>query len=108
MRTGNEADAFISVCESEALQLHALMMSGHNPFILMEPNTIAIIKKIWQYRNETKIPVCFTLDAGPNVHLLFPKIHQQDIQSWISAELIKFCADGVYISDEVGAGPSRI
>ncbi len=108
MRSGKDLDAFISVCESEALQLHALMMSGANPFILMEPNTIAIIKKIWQFRNETKIPVCFTLDAGPNVHLLYPKIYQQDIQTWINAELTKFCADGVYISDHVGSGPSRI
>ena len=108
MRTGTDLEAFISVCESEALQLHALMMSGYKPFILMEPNTIAIIKKIWQFRSETKIPVCFTLDAGPNVHLLFPKIYQQEVEQWITAELTKFCADGVYISDHAGAGPSRI
>jgi diphosphomevalonate decarboxylase len=49
------------IVESEALTLHAMMMTSMPYFILMKPNTLEIINKIWKFRNETKIPVCFTL-----------------------------------------------
>ena len=64
---------FIKIVESEALTLHALMMCSNPYFILMKPNTINIINEIWDFRNSTQIPVCFTLDAGANVHVLYPK-----------------------------------
>jgi diphosphomevalonate decarboxylase len=39
----------------------------------MKPNTLQIINAIWKFRTETKTPVCFTLDAGANVHVLYPE-----------------------------------
>jgi diphosphomevalonate decarboxylase len=41
-------------------------------FILMKPNTLEIINAIWN-SYDTKTPVCFTLDAGANVHVLYPE-----------------------------------
>ncbi|MEP6794280.1 MAG: diphosphomevalonate decarboxylase [Saprospiraceae bacterium] len=108
MKNENSLDQFISVCESEALQLHALMMSGQNPFILIEPGTVSIIKEVWRFRRETGIPVCFTLDAGPNVHLLYPASYKESVVSWIKTNLVRYCADGLYIMDEVGSGPGKI
>ena len=101
-------NAFITIVESEALQLHALMMSGKTPFILMEPGTISLIKEIWRFRKETGIPVCFTLDAGPNVHLLYPNQYSPAIMDWIDSELAPYCAEGKYIPDHVGTGPEKI
>lgn len=108
MAAGTDLNAFISIVESEALQLHALMMSGNTPFILMEPGTISLIKEIWRFRKETGIPVCFTLDAGPNVHLLYPNQYSPAIMDWIDGELAPYCAEGKYILDHVGAGPEKI
>ena len=108
MATGTDLNAFIAIVESEALQLHALMMSGKTPFILMEPGTISLIKEIWRFRKETNIPVCFTLDAGPNVHLLYPTQYSPAIMDWIDSELAPYCAEGKYILDHVGAGPEKI
>jgi len=108
MKSGNDPDTFISVCESEALQLHALMMASDKPFILMEPNTISIIHEVWRFREETSLPVCFTLDAGPNVHLLYPSSHQVQIERWIKNDLVSFCAKGRYIMDHVGNGPEPL
>lgn len=108
MATGTDPDTFISIVESEALQLHALMMSGNTPFILMEPGTISLIKEIWRFRKETGIPVCFTLDAGPNVHLLYPKQHTPAIIPWVKSDLAPYCAQGKYIIDQVGPGPEKI
>lgn len=108
MRTEDRVDEFISICESEALQLHALMMSGKNPYMLIEPDTISIIKEVWRFRRETNIPVCFTLDAGPNVHLLYPLTHHAEIIRWIQSTLLPYCTEGRYIEDRVGNGPEKI
>ena len=101
-------DAFIQIVESEALQLHALMMSGSTPFILMEPGTLSVIREVWRYRTETGIPVCFTLDAGPNVHLLYPSQYTSMVLPWIENNLTPFCANGQFIQDHVGPGPQKI
>ncbi len=108
MTTGTDLSDFVSIIESEALQLHALMMSGKTPFILMEPGTISLIKEIWRFRKETSIPVCFTLDAGPNVHLLYPNEHSPVVIPWVESTLAPYCAQGKYILDHVGAGPEKI
>ncbi|NND88229.1 MAG: diphosphomevalonate decarboxylase, partial [Flavobacteriaceae bacterium] len=67
-----DLESFIEIVESEALQLHAMMMSSMPYFILMKPATLEIIERIWKYRKETGSHACFTLDAGANVHLLYP------------------------------------
>jgi diphosphomevalonate decarboxylase len=108
MATGTDLNAFIAIVESEALQLHALMMSGKTPFILMEPGTISLIKEIWRFRKETGIPVCFTLDAGPNVHLLYPNEHSPAVMHWVNSNLTPYCAQGKSIPDQVGTGPEKI
>ncbi len=108
MKRGDLIDTFITIVESEALQLHALMMCGDSPFMLMEPGTVAIIKEVWRYRKATGIPVCFTLDAGPNVHLLYPSQYTSDVLLWIKNELTPYCANGQYILDHIGTGPQKI
>ncbi len=92
---------FISLTESEALTLHGLMMSSNPYFILMKPNTLEIINKIWKFRNKTKLPISFTLDAGANVHVLFPEEHKKEINDFILSDLIEHCQNNAYICDKV-------
>lgn len=99
---------FIEIVESEALTLHAMMMSSKPYFILMKPNTLKIINRIWEYRQETGLPVCFTLDAGANVHVLYPQKDQQEILEFIKNELVVYCQKEQYLCDSVGMGASRI
>jgi diphosphomevalonate decarboxylase len=108
MAAGTDMGSFIAIVESEALQLHALMMSGNTPFILMEPGTLSLIKEIWRFRKETSIPVCFTLDAGPNVHLLYPNEYSPAVMQWVKNDLAPYCSQGKYILDQVGTGPDKI
>jgi diphosphomevalonate decarboxylase len=70
------------VVESEALTLHAMMMTSMPYFILMKPNTLEIT--IWKFRNDTKTPVCFTLDAGANVHVLYPENDSEKVLQFIT------------------------
>jgi diphosphomevalonate decarboxylase len=97
-------DEFIKIVESEALTLHAMMMTSMPYFILMKPNTLEIINAIWKFRNETKIPVCFTLDAGANVHVLYPENVAKTVLQFIKNELVGYCQNGQYICDEIGNG----
>ena len=100
---GNTAE-FIKIVESEALTLHAMMMTSMPYFILMKPNTLEIINKIWKFRNETQIPVCFTLDAGANVHILYPENVSVKVLQFIQDELVDYCQNGQYICDQIGNG----
>ena len=99
-----DLDSFIKVVESEALTLHAMMMTSMPYFILMKPNTLEIINAIWKFRNETKIPVCFTLDAGANVHVLYPENVSEKVLQFIKNELVGYCQNGQYICDKIGNG----
>ncbi len=103
-----DLDAFVRIVESEALSLHAMMMASNPGFVLMSANTISIIDRIRAFRQEAKIPICFTLDAGPNVHLLFPIAYKKQVHDLINEELLLFCSSNQWIDDGVGQGPLLI
>ncbi len=107
MQSGN-IEQFIHIVESEALTLHAMMMTSSPYFILMKPETMEVINRIWKFRETTKIPVCFTLDAGANVHVLYPESVKEDVLSFINRELISFCQNKQYICDIVGLGVQKL
>ena len=99
-----DLDGFIPVVERDALTLHALMMSSDDYYLLLKPNTLEIIHQVWEYREQTKIPLMFSLDAGANIHLLYPHDHKAKIYEFIDNELKRFCERGKVIHDSVGMG----
>ncbi len=105
--TGN-LKGFMEIVESEALTLHAMMMSSNPYFILMKPNTLEIINKIWAFRENSGLPVCFTLDAGANVHVLYPEKDAKKVFEFIKNELVAYCENEQYICDRLGDGARRI
>jgi diphosphomevalonate decarboxylase len=106
-KTG-DLDTFIKIVESEALTLHSMMMTSMPYFILMKPNTLEIINAIWGYRVKTNSKICFTLDAGANVHVLYPEIEKESVMEFIKDELVAYCQNGHYISDQIGFGAQLI
>ena len=106
-KSGN-LNEFIAIVESEALSLHAMMMTSMPYFILMKPNTLEIINKIWNFRKETGLHVCFTLDAGANVHVLYPENEAKETIKFINSELVAYCQNGHYICDRIGFGAKKI
>lgn len=107
LRSG-DLRSFVHLVELEALSLHAMMLTSDPYFILMKPNTLAIINAIWEYRESTKTPVCFTLDAGANVHVLYPEKDKETVDSFIKGNLLSFCQKNSYICDSVGKGASEL
>lgn len=58
-----------SVAEREALSLHAIMMTSQPSLLYWTPATVRVIKEVRNWREEGR-SVYFTIDAGPNLHLL--------------------------------------
>lgn len=99
---------FIKIVESEALSLHAMMLTSMPYFILMKPNTLEILNRIWKFRQETGCNVCFTLDAGANVHVLYPEVEKDEVLHFIKSELSQYCKNGEFIPDQVGLGAEKL
>ncbi|MFV0530170.1 MAG: diphosphomevalonate/mevalonate 3,5-bisphosphate decarboxylase family protein [Flavobacteriales bacterium] len=96
-----DLEAFGELVESEALTLHAMMMTSVPYFILMQPNTLEIINKIWDFRKKEKTHLYFTLDAGANVHLLYPEKEAKRVHGFIQSQLKPYCEEGLYIHDQI-------
>lgn len=107
LRAG-DLDTFGGIAEDEALTLHALMMASEPSYLLMQPNSLALIEKIRHYRADTGHPVYFSLDAGPNIHLLYPEDIVHEVRAFIDDELLPYCEDGYVQHDWVGEGPEEI
>lgn len=100
--------SFIGLVESEALTLHAMMLTSDPYFILMKPNTLQIINEIWSYRKEQNSAICFTLDAGANVHVLYPEKEKEKVLQFVDNQLSKYCQKNQYICDNTGFGARKI
>ena len=66
------------------------------------------INKIWNFRQQTTSNVCFTLDAGANVHVLYPENETEQVIKFIQNELVAHCQNGHYICDRIGFGANQI
>ncbi len=107
LKEGNY-NRFGEIVEKEALTLHGMMMTSTPAYILMEPNTIKIIQEIQNFRNMTGLPVYFSLDAGPNVHMLYPASIEDKVHAFVENDLVKYCKNGEYIKDYLGSGPMEL
>jgi len=100
-----DLETFGEVLESEALSLHAMMLTSPENYILLKPETLSIIECVRDFRRQTKIPVYFTLDAGPNVHLIYPASYLEKVRTFIQTELSPSLEHVIH--DEVGSGPQK-
>lgn len=106
LKLGNLGE-FGRILEEEAFTLHAnILASSNGKVVLLTPNSIAIMDRVRKFREERKLDLYFTADAGPNIHLLYPKSQEGEINSFIESELLKFCQS--YIPDEMGVGPWKV
>jgi len=107
IKTGDK-QTFIRIVENEALTLHALMMTSDKGFMLMQPDTVRIIHRIQLFRKETGLEICFTLDAGPNIHLLYFEDQNEQVNKLIVEDLLKNNEQNMRIDDLFGNGPTKI
>lgn len=71
---------FGPLIESEAVALHAIALTGNPPAWYWAPETLALLHQVHSWRDEG-LPVWFTLDAGPNVHLICEGAHADELEA---------------------------
>jgi diphosphomevalonate decarboxylase len=59
-----------AVIEQDALAMHAVMMTSTPSLLYWQPGTLEVLHAVRRWREEDGLPVYFTIDAGPNVHLI--------------------------------------
>jgi len=64
-------EAFAEVVELDSNLMHAVMLTSQPQLIYWQPATLAVMQAIGEWR-KNGTPVCFTIDAGPNVHVITP------------------------------------
>ncbi len=64
-------NAFAEIVELDSSLMHAVMMTSQPRLLYWQPATLAVMQAVVEWRSKG-IPVCFTIDAGPNVHVLTP------------------------------------
>ncbi len=101
-------DTFGTIAESEALSLHALMVSSYDGYTLLTEGSWEAIERVRRYRRESGVPVYFTFDAGPNMHLLFPRDCQSVVSEFVHTQLLPLCENSIFIEDEIGTGPQKL
>jgi len=74
--------ALSDVTELDSNMMHAVMMTSTPPLFYWEPASLGIMKKVREWRS-MGIPVFYTLDAGPNVHVLT----EASSREWVEKEL---------------------
>ena len=103
-----DMEGFGRIIEQEALMLHAMMLTSDPYYILLKPNTLAIIREVWNLRKESALPLYFSLDAGANVHLIYPGRIEGEARNFIKEKLLVYCENGQYICDRLGKGPEML
>ena len=73
-------EQFASIAESDSDIMHAVMMSSNPALFYWKPATLRVMEWVRQWRAEG-IPVFYTIDAGPNVHVITLKEEMHKVSS---------------------------
>jgi diphosphomevalonate decarboxylase len=62
-------EAFAEVVELDSNLMHAVMMTSQPQLYYWQPATLGVMQAVSEWRKSGTL-VCFTIDAGPNVHVI--------------------------------------
>ncbi len=63
-------DAFADIVEEDSNLMHAVMMTSRPPLFYWDPLSLRVMQSVRKWRAADGLRVCYTLDAGPNVHCI--------------------------------------
>ena len=91
-----------SIVEEDSNLMHAVMMTSRPPLFYWQPATFLVMQAVREARAQG-LQACYTVDAGPNVHVL--------CEGATGQETVKFLENlpGVREVRQAGAGgPARV
>ena len=66
---GRDFSALASIVEEDSNLMHAVMMTSRPSLFYWQPETLRVMQAVRAARTQG-LPVCYTVDAGPNIHVL--------------------------------------
>lgn len=73
------------VLEADALAMHGVMMTSEPSLLYWQPGTLEVLHAARAWREAEGVPVYFTIDAGPNVHLICEADAAAEVERRVSA-----------------------
>lgn len=92
------------IIELDALTMHSVMMTSQPSLLYWQPGTMALLQAVGRWREDDGLPVYFTIDAGPNVHL----ICEADVAPEVESRLAQMSEVESVITSRPGPGPQRM
>ena len=71
--------SFGEIVEQDCMMMHSVMMTSTPGLLYWHPSTLEIIHKVIWMRKQG-MQVYFTIDAGPNVHILTEAKNQSEVE----------------------------
>jgi diphosphomevalonate decarboxylase len=65
-------EALTAMVELDSDMMHAVMMTSRPGLFYWQPASLTVMQAVREWR-EDGMPVCYTIDAGPNVHVICPR-----------------------------------
>jgi diphosphomevalonate decarboxylase len=72
-------ETFADIVELDSNLMHAVMITSSPPLLYWQPATVAVMRSVQDWHNGG-LPVCYTIDAGPNVHVLCPGEQAREVE----------------------------
>jgi diphosphomevalonate decarboxylase len=69
---GKDFKAFAAIVELDSDMMHAVMMTSTPGLFYWQPASLVVMAAVREWR-KSGIPACYTVDAGPNVHVICPR-----------------------------------
>lgn len=100
--TNQNVEQLGPLLEAEALEMHAIIMTAALPVKYLLPETTELLIWIREQRFKGRFKAWFTIDAGPNIHLICEASEVSAVYSALQQDFPRLKV----FNDEMGAGPS--
>ncbi len=87
--------------ETEALEMHAVIMTATPSHQYLNTAALDFLGELRAARLRGEHSAYFTIDAGPNIHVIYPNEDRERVRNWLNSKY-----PGSVLHDGVGAGPS--
>lgn len=77
-------EALAEIAELDSNLMHAAIMTSSPPVLYWQPATVGVMRAVQEWRKKGT-PVFFTIDAGPNVHVICPSAYTSQVTSQLNA-----------------------
>jgi len=91
-----------AIIELDSDMMHAVMMTSQPQLFYWKPATLAVMEAVRSWRNDG-LPVAYTIDAGPNVHVICPQPEMAQV-----AALMREIPGVLDVLQARAGGPARL